>query len=172
LRARAGRLRLISFGLCRGKRKARGVVEQLPFLRRELVETSGFKSSLPRIGRHGAQALYGISDCLLPLRGQAPELRIYCTELLLLLRSQVLPGFHTVKDLLLPLWRQRVEVLQPLFELLLPAGRQATKVGIALKSTPLLVERLLTLLVEPLPGMMALRRWLVWPRHIVAPRWL
>jgi hypothetical protein len=77
-----------------------------------------------------------------------------------------------VKDLLLPVGRQRVEVLQPLFELLLAAGRQATKVGIALKSTPLLVERLLTLLVEPLPGMMALRRWLVWPRHIVAPRWL
>ena len=98
------------------------------------------------------------------------ELRIDRSELLLLLRSQMLPGFHAVQYLLLPLRGQGVEMLQTLLELLLPVWWQATKCGIALQGTSLLIERLFAITVQPLAGVMALGRRLVWPRHVVS--WL
>ena len=59
-------------------------------------------------------------------------------------------------------------MLQSLLELLLTALRQTAKRWIVLKRTPSLVERLLTVPVEPLAGVMTLRRRLVWPGHVVA----
>jgi hypothetical protein len=73
-----------------------------------------------------------------------------------------------LQHLLLPLGRQISEVLQPLLELLLTGTWEASKVGIVFKGAPLLVQRLLPGLIEPLAGMVTLRRRLVWPGNIVA----
>jgi hypothetical protein len=67
--------------------------------------------------------------------------------LLLLLRRQVLPGFHPVKHLLLPFWRQGIETLQALLELLLTVWWQASKCRIALQRPSLLIQRCPTILV-------------------------
>jgi hypothetical protein len=72
-----------------------------------------------------------------------------------------------MKHLLLSVRRQSVEVLQALLKLLLPLWWQTAKSGIALKSVLLLVERLFTIPIKPLPGVMALCRRPVWPRNIV-----
>jgi hypothetical protein len=156
----------------RGKRQMRCIVENLSFLRGELVEATGLKRPLSSVGRHGAQALDGISNGTLAVRRQAPELRIHRPELLFLLRRQVFPRFHALKDLLLPVCRHTVEVLQPLLELLLPLLGQSAKVWIVLQRMPLPVERLLTILVQPLSRMMALHRRLISSRALVSPlRW-
>jgi hypothetical protein len=52
-------------------------------------------------------------------------------DLLLLLRSQVLPGFHTVQGQLLALRRQAIEVLQTLLIGLLPIRRKPAELRIA-----------------------------------------
>jgi len=110
----------------------RGVVENLLLLRRELAESPGLERPLPSVWRHGTQALNGIPHSTLAIRREAPELRIHRAELLLLLRRQVLPGFHALKNLLLPVCRHTVEALQPLLELLLPLRGQTAEVRIAL----------------------------------------
>jgi hypothetical protein len=51
---------------------------------------------------------------------------------LLLLGSQVLPGFHTVQNPLLLLGRAPAEVLQSLLQLLLPLRGQSPKLRIVL----------------------------------------
>jgi hypothetical protein len=119
-------------GLRRSKRQTRGVVENLLFLRRELAESAGLERPLASVGRHGTQALNGISHSTLAIRRQAPELRIHRAKLLLLLRRQVFPCFHALKNLLLLVCRHAVEVLQPLLELLLPLRGQAAKGWIVL----------------------------------------
>jgi hypothetical protein len=52
-----------------------------------------------------------------------------------------------MQNLLLPVGRQAVEVLQPLLELLLPLRRQVTECGIVFQRAPLLVEWLLAMLI-------------------------
>ena len=159
-------------GLRRSQRQTRGVVENLLFLGRELAESAGLERSLASVGRHGAQALDGISHSTLAIRRQAPELRIHRAKLLLLLRRQVFPCFHALKNMLLLVGRHTGEMVQPLLELLLPLLREAAKRWIALQRMPLLVERLLTILVQPLSRMMALHRRLISPRALVSPlRW-
>lgn len=75
------------------------------------------------------------------------ELGIDGSELLLLLRCQMLPGFHAVKHLLLLIARQSVEMLQALLKLLLPVRRQAPECRIVLQCPSLLVYRRSTILV-------------------------
>jgi len=53
-------------------------------------------------------------------------------SLLLLLRGQVLPGFHVAQNALLPLGRQAGKMLQPLPQPLLLLRRQSPESGIAL----------------------------------------
>jgi len=113
--------------------------EKVALLRRKLVESSRLESALARVRRHGAQTLNGASHGLLAVWRQAAELRIHRAELLLLLRRQVLPGFHAVKHLLLLVSRQSIEVLQPLLELLLAVWWQAAKCRIVLQRPPLLI---------------------------------
>jgi len=48
---------------------------------------------------------------------------------------------------LLAIWRQAIEVLQSLFELLLPVLRKPAELGIALQGAPLLVQGLITVLI-------------------------
>jgi hypothetical protein len=110
----------------------RSVVENLLFLWRELAEAAGLEHPLASVGRHGAQALDGISNGALAVRRQTPKLWIHRAKLLLLLWGQVFPRFHALKHLLLPVCRHTVEVLQPLLKLLLPLRGQAAKVWIVL----------------------------------------
>jgi len=81
-------------------------------------------------------------------------LRVRCTELVFLLQRQVLPGFHAPQNLLLALGRHAIEVLQSLLEFLLPLGRKAAEILVVLERLPLLFERLIAMLVQPLAGMM------------------
>ena len=50
------------------------VVENLLFLWRELAEAAGLDGPLASVGRHGAQALDGISNGALAVRRQTPKL--------------------------------------------------------------------------------------------------
>lgn len=168
----------------RRQRQVGSVFQHLPLLRRKLAETSRLNLALPRVWWHCPQTLDCILHCLAALRRQAVVLRSEVTELISLLRLQVFPYFSTVKHLLLPLRRQTVEVLQPLHVLLLTLRRQMLELRIILQRTPLLIERLIAMLVQPLTEMMALRRrlvipeialtclrrWNLWPRLIPLPR--
>ena len=80
------------------------------------------------------------------------------SRLLLLLRSQVLPGFHAVEDQLLTLRRQAVEVLQALLQSLLPLWWKPAELRIILQRFPLLLRRKVPLLVKPLACVMPLLR--------------
>ncbi|OLE11176.1 MAG: hypothetical protein AUG89_10355 [Acidobacteria bacterium 13_1_20CM_4_56_7] len=82
------------------------------------------------------------------------------------------PRLHPLQYLLLSVGRQSIEVLQPLLKLLLPLRGQTPKRRIALKRSSLLIERLLAIAIKPLAGMMALRRRLIWPGHIISSRLL
>jgi hypothetical protein len=69
---------------------------------------------------------------------------------------QVLPNFTPAKHLLLALRGQAVEMLQSLNVFLLALRWQMAKCRIALQGTPLLIERLITMLVQPLAKVMPL----------------
>ena len=79
----------------------------------------------------------------------------------------MLPGFHAAQHLLLTVCRQAVEVLQALFELLLALGRKPPKLRIVLQCAPLLIKGKFAVLVQPLSGMMALRRRLISLRRAI-----
>ena len=161
---------------CRRRRQRQlcGVVQHLPFLRRKLTEASGLYLPLTCLGRHSAQRLDRALHRLLAVRRKPLELRIQRPELLFLLRRQVLPGFHATQNLLLTVCRHAVETLQTLLKFLLTIGRQTLELRIALQCTLLLIKRLLTVLVQPLPGMMSFCRRLVRPGYLIFPlrRWL
>ena len=131
-------LRLI-FRLRWRQRQSRRVIQDLPLLRRELVESPRLERALACVRRHGAQTLDRSSHSLLAVRRQATELGIHRAELLLLLRRQVLPGFHAVKNLLLLVPRQGVKTLQALLELLLAVRWQAAKCRVVLQRPALLI---------------------------------
>jgi hypothetical protein len=92
---------------------------------------------------------------------QAVEPRTQLAKVLFLLRREVLPSLHPPQHLLLALRRHVVEVLQPLFQLLLALRRKPPEIGITLERAPLLIERLIAMLIQPLPGVMSLRRRLI-----------
>src|SRR5882724_3380757 len=96
------------------QRQLRGIVQDLAFLGRELVEASGLDFPLPRLRRHGTEALDRVSYRLAAVRRQASELRVGGSKRLLLLRCQVLPGLHALQNSLLTFWRKAVEPLQSL----------------------------------------------------------
>jgi hypothetical protein len=140
------------------QRQVGSVVQHLPLLRRKLVETSRLKFLLACLRRHCPQRLDGISHRLTTLSRQTVVLRRKTAELLSLLRFQVLPDLAAPQYLLLTVWRQTVEVLQPLFVLLLSLWRQVAELRIILQCATLLIERLLAMLVQPLAKMMSLLR--------------
>ena len=144
-----------------GERQLRGVVQDLPFLRRELAETSGLDLPLTHLRRHSAQGVNGVSYRLAPVRWQAPELRVRGPELIFLLRRQMLPGLHSPQHLLLAIGSHVVKALQSLLEFLLPVGRKAPKIPVVLERLSLLLKRLIAVLVQPLTGMMAFGGWLI-----------
>ena len=79
----------------------------------------------------------------------------------------MLPCFHASQDTLLTFRRQAIKVLQALLELLLPLPRQSAKCRVGFQRASLLIEGLFAMPVQPLPGMVALHRRLVWARHLI-----
>jgi hypothetical protein len=148
----------------------RGVVQHLAFLGRKLTKSSSLDFPLTCLRWHSAQRLDGVSHGLLAVRGKALELRIQRPELLFLLRRQVLPGFHAPEDLLLPIWWHAIEVLQALFEFLLAIARQTPELRVILQRAFLLIKRLLAMLVQPLPRVMALCGRLIRARNLTFPQ--
>jgi hypothetical protein len=61
-----------------------------------------------------------------------------------------------LQDALLAVGRQAIEMLEPLFQLLLPLRRKPPERGIILKRAPLLIEWQLAVLLEPLSGVVPL----------------
>ena len=61
------------------------------------------------------------------------------------------PCFHALENMLLLVGGHTGEMVQPLLELLLPLLWKAAKRRIVFQRVPLLVKRLLTVLVQPLP---------------------
>jgi len=81
------------------------------------------------------------------------HLAVELTRLLLLFRSQMLPGFHAVEHALLLLRGKGREMLQPLLQLLLPFRRQTAECRITLQRAFLLPGRHISVLAEPIAGM-------------------
>ncbi len=165
------RLRLWGSRLGRGEGQLRGVVQDLPFLRRELAEAPGLDLPLAHLRRHRPQGLDGISHRLAPIGRQTLELGVRRPELLFLLRRQMLPGLHALQDLLLPFRRQAVEALKSLLEFLLTLRWKPAKIPVILQGLPLLFERLIAVLIQPLTGMMTfggrlIRSGLRFPRRL------
>jgi len=98
---------------------------------------------------------------LSPVRGETIELCPHSPEFLLLLRGQVLPGFHPPQHLLLAVGRHGVEPLQALFKSLLAFRRETAKLRITLERASLLVRRETAIAIEPLSRMMPLVRGFV-----------
>src|SRR6185503_1684934 len=139
--------------LGRGQRQLRSAAQQAALLGRELVlETVGIDDLLPLVGWHGAE----IADCgtqFLPAIGrQISELRKQLPRLLLLIGSQVLPGFHALQDAVLLLLREAAETQQPFPQDLLPGRRKVAELGIVVESFLLLIGRQVLVTAEPLSG--------------------
>jgi hypothetical protein len=62
----------------------------------------------------------------------------------------VFPSLHAPQHLLLAVGRHAIEALQALFVFLLALARKTTELRIILECVPLLIERLLSMLVQPL----------------------
>jgi hypothetical protein len=112
---------------------------------------------LPLVGSHRAE----IADCgtqFLPAIGrQISELRKQLPRLLLLIGSQVLPGFHALQDAVLLLLREAAETQQPFPQDLLPGRRKVAELGIVVESFLLLIGRQVLVTAEPLSGVTGLR---------------
>src|SRR5438067_10868486 len=137
------------------ERQSRSVIKHLPLLRRELVESARLQLALACLWRHCTQRLNRILDRLTAFRRETVVLRGKVSELLPLLRLQVLPHLSSAQHLLLPVRRQGVEVLQALLKTLLSVGRQLLESRITLQCAPLLIHRLVAMLIEPLSKMMS-----------------
>jgi hypothetical protein len=87
---------------------------------------------LPRIRRHRAQGLNGISHCLSTLRGKLLHLRMHLPRGIFLLRGQVAEGVHAPQPLLPLLSRQTVETIQLILQMLPLLRGKATELGIVL----------------------------------------
>ena len=84
-------------------------------------------------GRHGAEIANGSGDHAATIWRKLRKLPVNLPRLLLLLRGQMLPGFHAVQDALLLLWRKIRKMLQPLAQHLLALRRETPKARIVLQ---------------------------------------
>ena len=89
-------------------------------------------------GRQTAHAADRLVDGLAAIGRQLLELLKELARLLLLIRSQVLPGFHAVEHPLLLLWRQAGKMLQPVLQPFLLWRRKPAELGIVLERAVLL----------------------------------
>jgi len=95
-------------------------------------------------------------DGLAAIRRQLPELLKDLARMLLLILSQVLPGFHAVEHPLLLLRRQAGKMLQPALQPGLLLGRKPSELRIVFERAALLGRRQIFIAAEPVSGVTGL----------------
>ena len=116
------------------------------------LESVGVDDLFALIGRHGRKVADRGIDHALPVRRKLPQLIANLQSLLLLLGSQMLPGFHAVEHLQLLLRRQIGEMLQTLAQQLLPFGRQRRNAGSLCKARSCSAGGTIFVAAKPIPG--------------------
>jgi len=144
-----------------GEREVGGSAEDAAFLRRENAPVlPGVDELVALFGRQAAHLADRAVDGLAAIGRQLFELLKELARLLLLIRSQMLPGFHAVEHALLLLWRQAGKVLQPLLQLGLPLRSELPELGIVFERTALLRGRQIFIAAQPVSGVAGLvLRW-------------
>jgi len=140
-----------------GEWKVSGSAENGAFLGRERVSVlRGVDEPVALFGRQAAHAADGAVDGLAAIGRQLPELLKKLVRLLLLIWSQVLPGFHAVEHAFLLLGRQAGKMLQLLSQLELPLRRKPAELGIIFERTALLRGRQIHIAAKPVSGVAGL----------------
>jgi hypothetical protein len=107
----------------------------------------------PMLRGKEAQMFYRGSNHLPPLGGELLHLGVNVKRPLLLVRSQMFPGFHAVQHALLLFRRKRGKMPQALPQQLLLFRRQMAKCGIALQGPFLLPRWNILISAKPVAGM-------------------
>lgn len=142
--------------LRRGERELGDTAQDVSFLRRELaLKAIGIDDLLALVGRHGPQITNRRLHHLPPFRGQALDLLKKLARMVLLFGSEVLPGFHAIKNPLLLLGRQVVKTLQPFAQALLTLRRKIAELGIIFQGLLLLVGREIAIASQPVSSVVA-----------------
>jgi len=103
-------------------------------------------------GRHVAHAADRPIDGLAAVRRQLPELLKDLARMLLLILSEVLPGFHAVEHALLLLRRQAGKMLQPVLQPGLLLRRKPPELRIVFERAALLRGRQIFIAAQPVSG--------------------
>ena len=113
------------------EREVGGSAEQAAFMRRErILVLVGVDKLVALVGSQAAHAADRPVDGLAAVGRQLLELLKELARLLLLIRSQVLPGFHAVEHAFLLLRRQAGKMLQPVLQPRLLLRRKPAKLWI------------------------------------------
>ena len=116
----------------------------------------GVDEPVALFGRQAAHPADRPVDGLAAVGRQLLELLKDLARLLLLIRRQVLPGFHAVENALLLLRRQAGEMLQPLLQLGLLLRRKPAELRIVFERAALLRGRQIFIAAEPVSGVAGL----------------
>jgi hypothetical protein len=134
-----------------------GSAENAAFLGRECVSVlRGVDEPIALVRRQATHAANRPVDGLAAIGRQLSELLEELTRLLLLIRSQVLPGFHPVEHAFLLLRRQAGEMLQPASQSRLLLRRKPAELGIVFERAALLRGRQILVAAEPVSGVAGL----------------
>jgi hypothetical protein len=144
-----------------GERKVGGSPKQGTFVRRECAPVlRGVDELVTLFGCQVAHPADRLADRLAAVRRQLPELLKYLSRPLLLIWSQVLPGFHAVEHPLLLLRGQAGKMLQPVLQSHLLLRRKPSELRIIFESAVLLRGRQIFIAAKPVSGVpgLVLRR--------------
>jgi len=140
--------------------KAGGSAEDGAFLRRERVPVlRGVDELVTLSGRQAVHAADRAVDGLAAIGRQLSELLKELGCPLLLIRCQVLPGFHAVEHALLLLSRQAGEMLQPVLQPCLLLRGKPAELRIVFERAALLRGRQILIAAEPVSGVAGLVLW-------------
>jgi len=114
---------------------------------------------LPRLRRHCAEGLNGISNRLSTLRRELLHLRMHLPRGIFLFRGQMSEGVHAPQHLLSLLGRQTVKPSKLVLQMLLLLWRKVAELRIALQRPSLLLGRQIVMLTQPLSGVPLLSPW-------------
>ena len=143
--------------VARGQRKMGGSAEDDALLQRKRMRVLvGVDELVTLVGRQAAHVADGAVDRLAAVGRQLFELVKELAAAFLLLRGQVLPGFHAVQDAFLLLSGQAGKVLQSLLQTGLLLRREPAELRIRFESAALLHGRQITVLAQPVSGMAGL----------------
>jgi len=131
--------------------------EQAAFLRGERASVLvGVDEPVALFGRQAAHAADRPVDGLAAVGRQLPELLKELARPLLLIGSQVLPGFHAVEHALLLLRRQAGKILQPSVQLSLLRRRKSSELRIVFERAVLLRGWQIFIAAQPVSGVAGL----------------